>query len=1139
MNHPFSPSLVRPNQPLRKPSSRPSVGSPFPGLAMPGGSPLMSVSLSPGGAIPPASVATSAASPVHLCHFCAQQGNLRCKRCKKATYCSVLCQKEDWKAHRHICIEAQPEKEIQNLPPSLPVTPTRGNLPDLKQADAFEPNRVYLKDLRRLKIKPGSDIQASVVEFYNPGRFFLLAQSLELLDTLRSISSKLQKTSSSPSGTTYVPVVGEVCAAQFSGDLIWYRGLVQKVVAEKKAHVLYIDYGNEEDVPYDRLRPLPADMEPFHPCAMECHVAAVEPTNGCWSSESCTAVKQLLAGRTVTTKLVETLENVHVHAHAVDIQISVGNYLSSFLIERGFAVKATIDVAPTQQNINAMLSASLENFKRRSQGKDDNTWARVPEPLTQAVGDSFSVVITHLQSPDNMIVQKVENAGVIQELQLKLRLHCSQVSTPDNFRPAPGTVCCAQFSEDKQWYRAKVLGYSSEERVCVGYIDFGNSEDVDLGDLRPISSSLLALPMQAIPCALAGVQPIGESWPEVCLLALQRSVSNRILRAEIQGAHEGKALVTMVDEASDPQSNITELLISAGYGIPAIVKGDDVQQAEQPTAPAPAPEVCKPLVWSSVELPTEGQSVVLTATVVVNPGEFFCHMDNPDDHQQLITLSADLKQHCEEDVAAFEPKVGEPCCAMFPGDGAWYRAKVNGQSDDTVAVNFVDYGYSMELDKRHLRSVTPRLLQLPFLAVRCFLSGVEAMGSEWSSEAIRWFRTQVDGEKLNARVLTVTEHGYGVELEVRGHSITAGLISNLLGRVPGEIPQGVHSSLSPGAAQPEDIKEKPHSQTRASKQMPAVGSVATALSGPTFPLDWKTTELPINEPFKPCVAAVTSPSLFYLLGPNQVDQQKHSEMMQELAAFCCTNRSTLSSSSDHTRPTPGAACCAQFSADDNWYRAVVLEVADDEVSVIYADFGNTEKLPVSRILPIPEHMLRLPFRIARCALTGKEHFPAVWPPKVLQMFHSLLLNSVLAAAHSFDGSVNVLSITLPAERGGAHLTAMVLDALRAHVKSPSSPSSPINQKDSTSSTTPLQYTHPISTVDRSVENKAVAAESTVGLQQTPQSPKPMQSTASERHKEAQHSGCCCPSLKTKMEHLEKMMELQLSLLKLCVERLQS
>ena len=58
-----------------------------------------------------------------------------------------------------------------------------------------------------------------------------------------------------------------------------------------------------------------------------------------------------------------------------------------------------------------MMSASLENFKRQSNGKDDNTWALPPEPLTQAVGDSFTVVVIDLQSPTDIIVQKVEHAG--------------------------------------------------------------------------------------------------------------------------------------------------------------------------------------------------------------------------------------------------------------------------------------------------------------------------------------------------------------------------------------------------------------------------------------------------------------------------------------------------------------------------------------------------------------------------------------------------------------------------------------------------------------------------------------------------------------------------------------------------------
>lgn len=58
-----------------------------------------------------------------------------------------------------------------------------------------------------------------------------------------------------------------------------------------------------------------------------------------------------------------------------------------------------------------------------------------------------------------------------------------------------------------------------------------------------------------------------------------------------------------------------------------------------------------------------------------------------------------------------------------PVDGEWCRAMVNELSEDKVSVNFVDYGYSMNLEKNHLRSITPQLLTLPFQAIRCSLAG--------------------------------------------------------------------------------------------------------------------------------------------------------------------------------------------------------------------------------------------------------------------------------------------------------------------------------------------------------------------------------------------------------------------------------
>lgn len=47
----------------------------------------------------------------------------------------------------------------------------------------------------------------------------------------------------------------------------WYRGLVQAMTADKKmAHVLYIDFGNEEYVPLGRIRQLATNIQSFCPC---------------------------------------------------------------------------------------------------------------------------------------------------------------------------------------------------------------------------------------------------------------------------------------------------------------------------------------------------------------------------------------------------------------------------------------------------------------------------------------------------------------------------------------------------------------------------------------------------------------------------------------------------------------------------------------------------------------------------------------------------------------------------------------------------------------------------------------------------------------------------------------------------------
>ena len=57
---------------------------------------------------------------------------------------------------------------------------------------------------------------------------------------------------------------------------------------------------------------------------------------------------------------------------------------------------------------------------------------------------------------------------------------------------------------------------------------------------------------------------------------LKRLVSNRFLRVDVLGRRPGRTLVAIVDEASDPQTDVGELLVSMGYAL------------AEPKAPPPA-----------------------------------------------------------------------------------------------------------------------------------------------------------------------------------------------------------------------------------------------------------------------------------------------------------------------------------------------------------------------------------------------------------------------------------------------------------------------------------------------------------------------------------------------------------------------
>ncbi|XP_077481978.1 tudor domain-containing protein 1 isoform X2 [Stigmatopora argus] len=495
---PFSYNMVQPNLPLRQ-SMSDSPSSP--GRITAAASPVKPDLLSPATVSPQLNSPTVLGpmpSPLFLCQSCGQEGNLRCTRCK-TTYCSTLCQRKDWKSHRLICRPADPEHAKKKLNPTAPLTKldNYANCLDVKQPTA---QKVYFKDLKKMKISEGTEIQACISEMHNPGRFFLFPQSRELLENVNSISRKLQKIPSGAPASPYMPCVGEVCMAQFSADQLWYRVLVQKLEATKRqAHVLYIDYGNEENTSLDRMRALPAELELLYPCVIECRVDGVDPPNGVWSPECCSALKDLLTGMVVTAKLSETPENSC--AYNVDIELPTGKHLSTFLLEGGFGTKTS-----TSTRVQDINDHGFPLDWKTPELPTDNL------PFKPDIEAVASPSLFFVLSPNSEVEQKLP-CTMLELTTFCIRNRAALSSLVDRSQLLPGAACCAQFLDDDHWYRAVVLEAGEDDKVAVIYADYGNTEKLPLSRILPIPAHLLGLPFQIARCALIGKDLTPAEWP--------------------------------------------------------------------------------------------------------------------------------------------------------------------------------------------------------------------------------------------------------------------------------------------------------------------------------------------------------------------------------------------------------------------------------------------------------------------------------------------------------------------------------------------------------------------------------------------------------------------------------------------------
>lgn len=248
---------------------------------------------------------------------------------------------------------------------------------------------------------------------------------------------------------------------------------------------------------------------------------------------------------------------------------------AKLLLEEGFA---SVHAYSAEQSGNANeLFAAEQKAKDARKGMwhdyDPNAEEGsdgVEEPATNGHainGDSTlkqkkdyrDVLISHVEPTGRLKLQLIGSgtASLTTLMSSFAKFH----SSPSNSAPLPappkaGDYVAAKFSEDGQWYRARIRRNDREaKKADVVFIDYGNSESLPWSSLRPLSQpqfSVQTLKPQAVDAALSFLQfPNAQGYLTDAVDFVGGTMANKELVASVDTTEkDGTLWITLFDPKS-------------------------------------------------------------------------------------------------------------------------------------------------------------------------------------------------------------------------------------------------------------------------------------------------------------------------------------------------------------------------------------------------------------------------------------------------------------------------------------------------------------------------------------------------------------------------------------------------------------
>ena len=721
-----------------------------------------------------------------------------------------------------------------------------------------------------------------------------------------------------PPSANFTPLLGQMCLYR-DDDSSLYRAEVTSLEKDDEVSIYLIDFCKSENTHLANLQAPPyAVLEYGSPLALLCSLHNIRPKAGAWSKSE-TEIFKSLALNKIFNMTSPDLKNVELWDPSQKTSLN-----SQF-----DAIRNRTPTTPIPFEASNLLKYAPGIFPNSGE---------------------IQVVVTEILTNKVICVQIIPDAVqamqvIVSKLQSQNKNFVEQLN--------PGMPCISQFSEDNEWYRAKVLSVQ-ESGVLVEFVDFGNKEEKHTNQIRALPPDLIEPAPLAHHCLIYQVSEYGENWSGDIKLKIGQHI-NRQATAVWRGETNRMPIIELL--RGDPQN-----LISMTSDLQQIVNVNLSGRNNPAILPSPLRSNFSDLQPQSLEAGHSYPSVVISCT---NPHNIsiICTMDL----EKLGILSSELIQHSSRVacMSPFVPNNREVCTFHSSSDGKMYRCLVEALNPENTEalVNLIDIVDTRWVELSDIQPLDPSFLALPPLGFHCKLANTAPMEADWSPILLEELSSTLKDKQISVIAKEKVDDLFSIDIS------TDRLISLI-----------------------EDLTCRGLVKCTTVTFLNAINLFIQPLPA-------------TNEYIQVFILEVKSPDEFYASIIDRTIQNNQEVMMIKLNAYCMAARRSS------FQPFIGMLCGSCFS-DDTFYRARISAINNTTVTVYYIDFGNFSETSVNELIPLTDAtFLNMPAQAINCRLGNVKPTESTWSDEAKLKFGTLTFNKLInAKVLNSEGSVYVLEL---------------------------------------------------------------------------------------------------------------------------------